>query len=169
MRTNEILKLNPPESSSWAGKVTLSIGYPDTGWIQLAVTCTAYVQGIIICVSNVFDPFPRLIHWLQTIAEGALPSECTIDEEGDVKILRALPASDDEFIFQISERLYGEDQLKEEPIFMYVKVGKKQFLSEFLKRWDDFLENQYDPVYWEEYGAHLRNLDVSKIRAYLGE
>jgi hypothetical protein len=59
--------------------------------------------------------------------------------------------------------------LKEEPIFMYVKVGKKQFLSEFLKRWDDFLENQYDPVHWEEYGSHLRNLNVSKIRAYLGK
>jgi len=50
---------------------------------------------------------------------------------------------------------------------MYVQLSKKQFLAEFLKRWDDFIQNQYDPAQWEDIGVQLSALDVSKIRAFV--
>jgi len=59
--------------------------------------------------------------------------------------------------------------LKEErPIYLFVQVNRKQFLSEFLKRRDDFLKNQYDPSEWEELGeTSPRTYDVSKIRDFV--
>ena len=167
-RTDTYLKQFPPETHSWAGKVTIGFSYPYHGWIQFVVTATTYVQNVIVKLSNVFDPFPELIRWLETIAEGNLPNEFVIDEEGVEKIFRAIPVNGDEFIFEIVELLYGEDKSEEEPIFLYVQVTRKQFLSEFLKRWDDFLENQYDPAQWEERRVpSLRELDVSKIREFV--
>ena len=167
MRTNEFLKSFPPEKNDWTGKVTFSFGYPDAGWIQLAVTCTAYVQGIIIDVSAAFDPFPEFIHWLDAIAAGKLPAEFHIDEEGYGKTFRASPVNEGEFLFEIGEWMWKEAKLEEEPLYMYAQVSKKQFLSEFLKRWDDFIQNLYDPAMWEDIGVQLSALDVSKIRAFV--
>jgi hypothetical protein len=43
------------------------------------------------------------------------------------------------------------------------------FLSEFLKRWDDFLENRYNPVHGEQHGTPgLHELEVSKGRELVG-
>jgi hypothetical protein len=168
MRTNEFLKQFPPEDHPWDGKVTFSFGYPTEGWIQVAVTCTAYVQGVIVNFSNVYDPFPEFIQWLNDIAEGNLPSEFIVDEEGHGKIFRATPVNDQVFTLQILEWAWNKEKAKEQPIYLYVQVTKEQFLSEFLKRWDDFLTTQYDPIHWEEYGVDLRKLDVSKIRVFSG-
>jgi hypothetical protein len=132
MRANWFLKQYPPENHSWAGKVNFGFSYPTVGWIQFTITCTTYLQGVILHCSNVCSPFPGLIRWLEDIAGGNLPSECVVDEEGQGKLLRAT------------------------------------VLSEFLKRWDDFLENQYDPAQWEEHGeTSLRTYNVSKIREFL--
>jgi hypothetical protein len=167
MRTNEILKQFPPESYSWAGKVTISLGYPTQGWVQLAITCTTYVQGAILACSNVFDPFPGLIRWLEAIAAGRLPAGCVIDEEGHEKTLRARSVNKDEFIFEICEQDDYAASSEETPLFMHVQVNRQQFISEFIKRWDDFLATQYDPAQWEEYGSNLRELDLTKLRAFV--
>jgi hypothetical protein len=169
MRTNIFLKQNPPESHSWAGKVTFSFSYPEAGWIQFAILCNVYVQNVVIALSNAFNPFPEFIRWLNAIAEGHLPGEFIVDEEGVGKILRATPVNEEEFIFEVLEWLWVEKEKEERPIYLYVQVHRKQFLSEFLKRWDDFLENQYDPAEWEEHGTpSLSTYDVEKIRTFIG-
>src|SRR5271157_5556512 len=121
MRTNEFLKLNPPESHSWAGKVTFSFSYPKSGWIQFPITCTTYVQGIIVNFSNAFDPFPELVHWLEAIAECSLPSEFLIEEEGEQKLFRATPVNEYEFIFEILDGFWLENEQPERPIYLYVQ------------------------------------------------
>ena len=165
-RTNRFLKACPPETYSWQGKVTLGFGYPAAGWIVLTVTCTAYVQGVIIYCSYALDPFPEFIHWLESIALGDLPAEFSVDEEGMGKVFQASSANADEIVFEILDRYFDDDQPAERPVFLYVQVAKKQLLAEFLKRWDDFIANQFDQAQWE-FGADLRKLDVSKIREYV--
>jgi hypothetical protein len=167
-RTNLFLKQFPPEEHSWAGKVTLCFSYPIAGWIQLAVFATAYVQPMVVDFSNVYDPFGELAKWLEDIATGNLPSQFHFDEEGKFKAFRAKPVNEDEFIFEIIEPYWEQLQREEEPVYLYVQVARHQFLSEFLKRWDDFLENYYEPEHWEEYGSRLRELDMSKVRAFFG-
>jgi hypothetical protein len=168
MRTNTFLKQIPPDQPGWGGKVSLSFSYPSRGWIQLAILCTAYVQGVIVALSNAVDPFPEFIEWLSSILDDRLPAEFIVDEEGQGKIFRASPVDDEKFLFEILEWMPANDK-EETPIYMYVRVNKKQFLAEFLKRWDDFLENQYDPAEWEENGTRLRELDVAKIREFVAK
>jgi hypothetical protein len=169
MRTNEFLKEVSPEDKSWVGKVTLSFSYPSAGWIQFAVLCTAHVQSVVVDFSNVFDPFPQLVNWLTVIANGDLPTEFEVDEEGVWKIFRAVPVNQDEFVFEILDAYWNKEISEEQPIYLYARLSKKQFLSEFLKRWDDFLENQYDPAQWEneEEASQLRKLDFSRIREFV--
>jgi hypothetical protein len=168
MRTDGFLEQYPPESHSWAGKVNFGFSYPTHGWIQCTITCTTYLQGIILHLSNVFNPFPGMFHWLEAIAENNLPSEFVVDEEGQEKILRATPVDEEDFRFEILEWPFGPLIKENRHTYLYAQVNKKQFLSEFLKRWDDFLENQYDPSQWEEHGeTSLRTYDVSKIREFM--
>lgn len=164
MRTNDFLKSFPPIEHSWDGRVTMSFSYPEHGWIQMAVTCTAYVQGVIVDISAAFDPFPEFIRWLRNIVEGKLPSEFIIDGESCPKVFRASPANEEEFIFEIAEWLWNKKGVQE-PLYMYVRVSKQQFLSEFLRRWDELVNEKFDPNLWKESTLDLRALDVSKIRA----
>jgi hypothetical protein len=164
MRTNDFLMMSPPEEHSWDGEVIISFSHPHHGWIQMAVTCTAYVQGVIVKLSTVCDPFPEFIRWLEDIAAGRLPSEFIIDEEGEEKVFRASPIDQERFVFEIAALEYGKDKPSEEPFFLYVQVSKKQFLSEFLRRWDELVQEKYDPDHWKESRVDLRTLDVSKIR-----
>ena len=163
MRTNDFLKSFPPGEHSWDGKVTISFGYPHHGWIQCAITCTAYVQGVMVTISAAFDPFPEMIRWMENIAAGKLPSEFTVDEEGGGKIFRASSIDDDRFIFEIVEWLFSKKGAQE-PLYMYARVSKQQFLSEFLMRWDELVNEKFDPNHWQESSLDLRTLDVSKIR-----
>lgn len=107
---NKTLKHFPPESHPWVGKITFSFGYPEQGWIQFAITSATFMQGVIVHLSNVFDPFPEFIRWLGDIADGNLPSEFVIDEEGEEKVFRSSPFNEDNFIFEILELLYGENR-----------------------------------------------------------
>jgi hypothetical protein len=169
MNRNYFLQQYPPESHSWAGKVTFGFSYPHYGWIQFVITCDVHVQGVIIHCSNVYNPFPELARWLEAIASGDLPAEFVVFEEGPAKTLRAAPVNSDEFVFEILEGYWSEKEGKERPVYLYGKVSRKQFLCEFLKRWDDFLAHYYDPDHWENHGSKLRELDLSRVRETVNE
>lgn len=162
-RTDGYLENYPREDPVWQGKVTFSLSYPTVGWIVLTMTCTAFVQGVIIYCSHVRDPLPELIRWLDAVANDQLPAQFWIDEEGLTKTFRAWPINANEFACEIRD---GYGDVEGQSVFVYMQANKRQFLSEFLKRWDDFIANQFDPVEWE-YGADLRTLDVSNIRAFV--
>jgi hypothetical protein len=175
MTTNDILKNTPRASHDWNGKVSIEFGYPDSGWILLSITCTAYLQHLIIHLSDVYDPFPDMTKWMEDIAANNLPCEFTVDEEGECKMLRAIPLSADCFILEILDTEWDETVTEEQQIFMYTKVERRQFVSEFIHAWDDFLERKYDPESWP-FGRDLqslrgkpdlRELDISKAREFL--
>jgi hypothetical protein len=175
MTTNDILKNTPRESLDWNGKIPIAFGYSSDGWILLSITCTACLQHLTIYLSDVFDPFPDMTKCMEDIAANNLPSEITINEEGKRKILRATPLSSDCFILEILDAEWDETVTEEQQIFMYAKVERRQFVSEILHAWDDFLERKYDPES-SPFGRDLQNLrgkpdllelDISKTREFL--
>ena len=167
MRTNDILKDFPPENHAWSGKVTFSFSYPESGWLQWAVTCSAYVQNVVIACSNVFDPFPRLFKWLEAVADGQLPAETVIDEEGQEKLLRASPFEAGEFIFEVLEADGDQDSSETGPIFLYAQVSRQQFVAEFVRQWDDFISSRYASEEWVSFGGiDLSKLDLAKLREF---
>jgi hypothetical protein len=134
--------------------------------MQFVITSTPYVQGVIVYLSNVFDPFPELARWLGDIVSGNLPSELAIDEEGREKTFRASPVNQSEFIFEIIEPRYGREMQEAESHHLYAQVSRRQFLSEFLKAWDDFLATKFSPSEWDSGEADPQHLDFSAVRAF---
>ena len=166
MRTNDFLKMYPPNEHSWAGKVTFSLSYPHAGWITLGINCTAFIQSVFVDCSDAFDPFPNFIEWLENLSSNNLPCEFSIDEEGHGKLFRAASINDDEFLFTMTP-LYWKprDDQTEEPLFLYGVASRKQIVSEFLKRWDDFIADQWDANEWRF--RDLSMLDVSRLREFV--
>lgn len=168
MRTNGFLRDYPPENHSWAGKIAFGLSYPHAGWITLAIHSTAYLQTVSMDCSHVFDPFPHFIRWMENIANGNLPCEFSIDEEGHGKTFRAKPVNEEEFLFTITPMFWRpRDGETEEPLYLYTVAPRKQVIAEFLRRWDDFIANQWDAKEWES--QDLSALDVSMLRKYVEE
>lgn len=170
-----MLKNTPRESQDWEGKVSIQFGYPDRGWILLSNTCTSYLQHLTVHLSDVFDPFTEMAQWMTDIAANHPLSEFMIDEEGECKTLRATPLDSDSFALEILDADWDETNANEQPVFMYAKVERRQFVAEFLHAWDDFLERKYNPAQWP-FGSDmqnlrgkidLRDLDFSKAREFL--
>jgi hypothetical protein len=156
----------PPSEHSWAGKVTFSLSYPHAGWITLGINCTAFIQSVFVDCSDAFDPFPNFIEWLENLSDNNLPCEFSIDEEGRGKTFRAVPINDDEFLFTMTPMYWKpRDNETEEPLFLYAVASRKQVVSEFLKRWDDFIADQWDANEWRFRDLSL--LDVSRLREFV--
>ena len=168
MRTNDFLNHFPPQSHSWAGKVAFSLSYPHAGWITFGINSTTYIQTVSMNCSQVFDPFPEIIRWLEDIIYGSLPSEFSVDEESQGKTLRAQPVNKEDFLFTITPMFWQpSDEETEEPLHLYMVASKRQFITVFLRRWEDFLVHQWDAKEWE--GNDLSLLDVSRLRTFVEE
>ena len=99
--------------------------------------------------------------WKQ-FSEGQLPAAFKIDEEGDVKTLRAIPAQNGYLDFQIVD-----EELEDEPNILFrVRVLPRQLISEFVFKLELLLEKYYRA---EDYPniSNLTELDLSKLRRYL--
>ena len=157
------VKQFPFENSFWEGSIAICFNHAHNGWILLWISCTSFLQSTSLYISHVFDPFPKLIKWLESIADDQNPCDAPIDEEGQFKTLRVLPLENGMLDFQI---LYGHPLEKDIEIYFRVKVKKHQLISEFIRKFDLFLQEYYDPAQWE-HGSDLPNLDLSKLREFL--
>jgi|AntRauTorcE11898_2_1112593.scaffolds.fasta_scaffold37234_3 hypothetical protein len=73
------------ETSNRTGKLTVAFSYPSAGWVLMAMLVTDRNQHLVVSCSDVFEPFNDLVKWLHELADGNLPAEFEIDEEGRIK------------------------------------------------------------------------------------
>ncbi|GAA0591254.1 hypothetical protein [Caenispirillum bisanense] len=71
----------PPGTPVPVDSVGIAFSLPEFGW--LPITLTAGNQEVSFEASDVYDPFPDLIVWLESLAAGA-DARLSIDTEGDV-------------------------------------------------------------------------------------
>jgi hypothetical protein len=153
----------PYEGPGWNGKVTVCFSYPHVGWILLWISGTSYIQEITISISEVFDPFPKMVEWLEAIAANQLPAEMDIDEEGKVKNLTVMPLENDQVDFIIRKGYVEEGE-----IFFRMRASRKQLVSEFAKKLDLMLKEYFEIEEWEQ-GSDLRKLDLTRLWKFLAE
>ena len=81
-------------------------------------------------------------HFGQKIAipAGELPAECIIDEEGYGKILRATARSKKEILFEILDWVWEKGDDEDQPVYIHVRMNKREFLAEFIRAWDEFIQ-----------------------------
>ena len=153
----------PYENAVWAGKVTVCFSHAQSGWVQVWVAGTSFLQDITIHASHVGDPFPSMVAWLEAIAQNQLPAEFTIDEEGKGKTLLVFPWEQNLLDFQIREHYSIEEEL-----YFRMRVNRRQLIAEFVQKFEHFLKEYHEPAQWE-HGRDLFAIDLSTLHRYLDE
>lgn len=111
-----------------------------------------------IWASYCFPPFEKLIRFLEIMSEN-LPSYFDVDQEGSFKYFGALPHENrDLFHFTLYDSCTREScaHVPIDGIF-----EKKQFITEFIEKFEEFLSRGYDDILWD--GGDLRSISLGKL------
>jgi hypothetical protein len=110
------------------------------GWAMLHLKLDD--ASLTISLSEVYDPFDDLLAWSHEVAEGQLPIEMEIDEEGRESVLAVLGVNDARrALFRVT-RKYENDILLE-GIVARAELGAA--LRGELRR---FFSSEFDPDDW---------------------
>jgi hypothetical protein len=163
----------------WICKLSVHLGYPEAGWTPLSLVATFYDGSLTVNMSEVYDPFWRMIDWLKAIADNQLPASLEIDEEGSRKklIVRRYEGRYAEFA-DIEFRVIGDNHNEitdevQEGCFFFCLTTRSHFVREFCRRIESWLQHDYDPEGWhkawreddpENPFANLHNLDIAGLK-----
>lgn len=167
-------------SGIWNGKISAHFGYPVDGWVLLSLLTTAYNGSLVIYLSDTYDPFWDMVDWLKSIAANELPASFKIDEEGQYKELIVRPYSghysdDADIELRINGDFWDEEKKAiQEGCYFLSRAKRSQFLDEFVRRLDQWLQEDYDSNGWNRSWREdepdnpftdLINLDIAGIKA----
>lgn len=113
----------------------------DAGWIFFSVAAGS--QSVDCRASEVFDPFPKLVAWLEAIAGGTQASSFIVDEEGREKEFKALGGHGGSLRLRIEDR-------DTHNVLLEAVVDRRQCVGEFYHTLRAFAESPaYVPAQWE--------------------
>ena len=113
----------------------------NAGWIYFTVK--AGFQEVRIRASEVFDPFPALTAWLESIAIGVQECAFDMEEEGPEKRFEYQKVTYDRFRFRITDN-YEETLLED-------FVDRKQLVASFYNGIREFSKSaKYNKPEWED-------------------
>ncbi len=135
---------------------------PQSGWIKMVLT----YKGIEIPIytSNVFDPYPAFLTWMDKVFRNDLPAQWHINEE-DTFI---------DFVAEVDDtgksrlKLVGEqrgEEYEDETVYTFIDDPDLMEITRTIYRsFRDMLDNQFDPKEW---GMDLRLLGWRRLDQYL--
>lgn len=94
-----------------------------------------------IVLSEIYDPFPELLEWLQCLAAGDLPIGVAIDEDGSEARIVAHSCGEGRLLVAVLDR--WENTVRTAGV-----VETREFLSAFRHELTDFLQNRFDVQAW---------------------
>jgi len=106
---------------------------------QLLLTLGERTAEIVL--SEICDPFPELLEWLQCLAAGDLPIGIAIDEDGSEACIVAHSCGEGRLIVAVLDRW-------ENTVHATGVVETGEFLSAFRRELTDFLRNRFDVQSW---------------------
>lgn len=110
------------------------------GWACLHLSLDQ--ASLRIALSDVFDPFDDLVAWSREVAEGDLPVEMEIDEEGQEAVLTVLKTDDAErVLFRVTRKDTGE-------ILLEGIVDRSAFGASWRAELRRFFSSEFDPKHW---------------------
>lgn len=142
-------------SALWHNKLSVHFGYPSHGWTLLSLL-GSYNGSLVIHLSEVFDPFDRMLDWLKAIDAGQLPATLLINEEGSYKELVIKPyagrfAQCSDIEFRVTGDCWNEQQHQTEQTCYFLSRGtRSQVLGEFCRRLEGWLREDYHPPDWDD-------------------
>ncbi len=94
-----------------------------------------------IALSEIYDPFPELLEWLQFLAIGDLPIGIDIDEDGSEARIVAHFGGEGRLVIAVLDR--WENTVRTAGV-----VETEGFLADFRRELADFLQNRFDVQSW---------------------
>lgn len=92
-----------PDEAARAAGVSVRLTQRGYGWIDLDIRFGERTERVLL--SDVFDPLPALLDWLQAVSDGDLPIGVEVDEEGTVAGLVAHAFGEDRLLVAVLDRL----------------------------------------------------------------
>jgi len=128
----------------------ISLNIKQSGsWIFL--TIAAGEADITVHFSSLFNPLFEVFYIFWGLINGVLPQEIDVDEEGEIKVIRLLPADNDLVRLQVADYDYGkpdEDDPEYSRTYIDIETAKDPLIQEFFSKLIDFLENDFNPESW---------------------
>ena len=147
------------QDNSDGGKIEISFVQRDApGWIVIHVQADKIEKEV--WASYCFPPFEELVKFTEDILENNLPSHTFVDQEGSFMYFEALPYESENLFHFILRDSCTQESCGHIPLDGIFE--RKQFVAEFLERFEEFLSTGYNDVLWD--GEDLASIDLSKLR-----
>jgi len=135
---------------------------PEHGWMRIVLTYAG--RDIPIHSSNVFDPYPALLDWLEKVFNHELPARWHItEEETYIDFIADIDESGTERLRLVGEQ--REDVYEDRTVYTFVDspdvIG---IAKEIYRSFKEMLDHEFEPKGW---GRDLRALDWERIDKYL--
>lgn len=98
-----------------------------------------------IALSDVFDPFKDLVHWVDDIAQNRLPVIIEINEEGHTAQLSATLIKNDDIEFVVKSVNFDEQ-------FFTITINQQALVRAFQIEIKRFFSQDFDPNHWDKRG-----------------
>jgi len=145
----------------WAGATTpnreMNMDRLMVRFDQFQLLLTLGERTAEIVLSEIYDPFPELLEWLQCLAAGDLPIGVAINEDGSEARIVAHFCGEGRLIVAVLDR--WENTVRTAGV-----VETEEFVAAFRRELTDFLQNRFDVRSWlyheaeEDQGAYRDGL-----------
>lgn len=142
-----------------AHKISVSFEKCESGWIIFTISSEA--QSVRLRASEVYDPFPGLVSWLEAIVVGVEQCAFDIDEEGPERRFQFARVSWDRHVLTICS-LYSPSE-----VFLSTDVDPRQLVEEFYhklkiySRSDKYVKKEWESETLGERFARLMSVEKS--------
>lgn len=147
-----------------AEKIQISFTDRKHGWILMKLNLPE--KMISVYLSNVFDPFPDLLDWLEKICHNDLPAALTIDEEGYGKKFVALKVPKDA-TNSILLKIYEWGKTRRDRLLAKSELSKYNFVKTVLNTLQSFSEKETEISWRNDY--KLCELPFETVRSSLNQ
>lgn len=167
------------------GELTVCFSKTSAGWILMTLMSTAALENHVVYCSDLYDPFPDLVDWLNYITESRYPDSVTIDEEGIDTRLSVFPHDPSRIVLWVERPPVDDDPrpIPEQNTIRYgdrlilCRVDKCLFIAEWYRRLKDFMSHDFSREHWSAHDwseyvndqepyrrwMDLRRLDLSRL------
>lgn len=111
----------------------------DYGWITLELVLGDHTATVML--SDVYDPFPAILDWLQAVVDGDLPMGMVIDDEGSGAVLAAHALGSDKLLVAVLDH-------RDNTCLAAGAVHRQAFIEAWRNALIPFLTDELDPSRW---------------------
>ena len=158
----------PAENPDWFETVRVRFDGNTFGVVPLDISASPDFRPVTVYISEITNPFPDMVAWLEQIADNDVPATWFIQGETAAlanHYLQVNPLPDDRLDFVITTGSAPEGNTS--PL-LRVTVKRKQLVKQFVQAFKTFLKKDYRQEHWSM-TSDLRRMDISHVILKLRE